>query len=89
MTNVISFRPRRRCVGVEHRCPFCGDMDGFVHIGAQAWGVCDWHQVKWYIGANISGDWEIETARDWEANAHYLDGLRHIYPDLPSQGEQA
>lgn len=85
MSNVLQFQPRRRCVGEHHRCPFCGSTDGYVNVGAQSWGICDQHQVKWYIGANIGDEWLAETPHDWIVNAHYLDNLDRIYPDATEE----
>jgi hypothetical protein len=81
MSSIITFSPRRQCVGTHRRCPFCDSMDGFVNISAQQWGVCDRHRVKWYLGANLTDDWLRESRRDWIANAHYLDALERVYPD--------
>ena len=89
MSNVIQFRPRRRVAGWEHKCPFCGDGSSFVNVGAQQWGICDRHQVKWFIGVNATDDWLQQTQRDWIANRHYLEGLSLVYPEPPLHGEPA
>jgi hypothetical protein len=82
MADIIQFRPRQRFVGMHLRCPFCGGNDGYVNIGAQSWGTCDRHGLRWFMGANISDAWLGESPRDWTANAHYLDDLQLVYVDL-------
>jgi hypothetical protein len=60
-------------------------MPSFVNIGAQQWGYCEKHRVKWHLGANLTDDWLQETDRDWIANRHFLDGLALVYSVPPKQ----
>lgn len=63
-------------------CPRCGRDDGILNVGADHWGICERHGVKWWIGRNLSPDWQREPARVWLANERKLAGLTQVEPRL-------
>ena len=69
-------------------CPECGESDGYLNVGRNHWAVCDTHQTKWPIGANLFSSWHDETDADWKCNAEKLAGYGEVKPIYPEPTEE-
>jgi hypothetical protein len=61
-------------------CPECGHADRYLNFRRDHWFVCDEHEVRWWVGANLFSSWRYETEQDWEANGQLLVGYREVEP---------
>lgn len=61
-------------------CPQCGKSDGFMNDGADHWGVCVAHGVKWYVGSNLFSGWRDEPEEQRERNRARLATLTDCSP---------
>ena len=61
-------------------CPECHEQENLIlNVGKVHWAVCEEHGVCWYLGSNLFGRCG-QSETDWERNAEFLNGLRHVQP---------
>lgn len=65
-------------------CPECGRHDGKLSTGAEIWGYCGRHQVKWLVGRNDA--WRDESPEAWSRNAAQLERMHDVEPLAPGDG---
>jgi hypothetical protein len=70
-------------------CPHCLHTDGYTNIGPNHLGVCDTHQVYWYIGSNLFSSWKDENEEIWAANRKHIENYGRVQafygPEISSE----
>ena len=46
--------------------------DAQFSVGNALWGVCLTHQVKWFVGYDVTPGWKTETVDQWDHNRRFL-----------------
>ena len=74
-TNIIPF-PGIKQEDQLSGCPLCGKNDGYLNAGAQHWGICKEHKVRWLHGENLFPEWKNQTIAEYLCNIRLLDSYK-------------
>jgi ssDNA-binding Zn-finger/Zn-ribbon topoisomerase 1 len=62
------------------RCPDCGALGVLVKVSREHWFVCHEHQVKWYMGYDVTPDEQPGTPDEQAQNQAILDYYWEVVP---------